>query len=402
MSTRTTVSRRQDTGSRRAQARHGAPAGGRPRPLAGMVPPSAGRRAAGAARRRRPVWEPEGDSRPLIELHERPGAVPGYRDAGAWASITTRSCCRTGHRSAGSCDTSRRSVSAPACRTIWSARRSTSPIRTAWASRSTRTGPGALAARGRPARDGDGSARCRRRGAGGRRRAVVGTSGRHDDRPRASLRRRPGAGGGVLSRRAWDSTRWSGATPARCSCRPGAITTTSAPTPGRPVRRPAGPGDARLLEWELLLPSGEDARAALASIAAMGGKAVAGGGRRYGDRSMGHHGPIAWRQGARRAIPPGARLSDVFSPVLRPAPPVGGASRHRDRAPRLSWIRPDPIGTPHSADAVTRRKAGRGCASVPRGCGGPDSVTPARANTLPAQLACSSATIMRYLSCTIW
>jgi len=40
--------------------------------------------------------------------------------------------------------------------------------------------------------------------------------------------------------------------------------------------QPAGPGDARLLEWEMLLPSGEDARAALASLAATGAPVVTG------------------------------------------------------------------------------------------------------------------------------
>jgi catechol 2,3-dioxygenase len=40
--------------------------------------------------------------------------------------------------------------------------------------------------------------------------------------------------------------------------------------------QPAGPGDARLLEWEILLPSDEDARAALASLAATGAPVVAG------------------------------------------------------------------------------------------------------------------------------
>jgi len=38
--------------------------------------------------------------------------------------------------------------------------------------------------------------------------------------------------------------------------------------------QPAGPGDARLLEWEILLPSGADARAALASLAATGAPVV--------------------------------------------------------------------------------------------------------------------------------
>jgi catechol 2,3-dioxygenase len=41
---------------------------------------------------------------------------------------------------------------------------------------------------------------------------------------------------------------------------------------------PAGPNDSRLLEWELTLPSEDEARAALASVAAMGGKAAAGEG----------------------------------------------------------------------------------------------------------------------------
>jgi catechol 2,3-dioxygenase len=40
----------------------------------------------------------------------------------------------------------------------------------------------------------------------------------------------------------------------------------------------AGPGDARLLEWEILLPSGDDARAALASLAATGAPVVTGAG----------------------------------------------------------------------------------------------------------------------------
>jgi len=41
---------------------------------------------------------------------------------------------------------------------------------------------------------------------------------------------------------------------------------------------PAGLNDARLLEWELLVPTEEDAQAALASVAATGGKVVAGDG----------------------------------------------------------------------------------------------------------------------------
>jgi catechol 2,3-dioxygenase len=39
---------------------------------------------------------------------------------------------------------------------------------------------------------------------------------------------------------------------------------------------PAGLGDARLLEWEILLPSGDDARAALASLASTGAQVVTG------------------------------------------------------------------------------------------------------------------------------
>jgi catechol 2,3-dioxygenase len=39
---------------------------------------------------------------------------------------------------------------------------------------------------------------------------------------------------------------------------------------------PAGPNDARLLEWELILPSEVEAQAALVSLAATGGKVVSG------------------------------------------------------------------------------------------------------------------------------
>jgi catechol 2,3-dioxygenase len=40
--------------------------------------------------------------------------------------------------------------------------------------------------------------------------------------------------------------------------------------------QPAGPGDARLLEWEILLPSVDDARAALSSLAASGAGVATG------------------------------------------------------------------------------------------------------------------------------
>jgi catechol 2,3-dioxygenase len=40
--------------------------------------------------------------------------------------------------------------------------------------------------------------------------------------------------------------------------------------------QPAGPGDARLLEWEILLPSGQDALAALTSVEATGAPVVTG------------------------------------------------------------------------------------------------------------------------------
>jgi catechol 2,3-dioxygenase len=42
--------------------------------------------------------------------------------------------------------------------------------------------------------------------------------------------------------------------------------------------RPADPGDARLLEWEILLPSGQDALAALTSLEATGAPVVTGTG----------------------------------------------------------------------------------------------------------------------------
>jgi catechol 2,3-dioxygenase len=41
---------------------------------------------------------------------------------------------------------------------------------------------------------------------------------------------------------------------------------------------PAGEGDARLLEWEILLPTGSDVQAALASVAATGAPVTAGAG----------------------------------------------------------------------------------------------------------------------------
>ena len=70
---------------------------------------------------------------------------------------------------------------------------------------------------------------------------------------------------------AWDSTRPSGVIPVPFSCRPAATITTSASTPGRRGAVPAGPDEARLLEWEVVVPSVRDAAEAIASIAATGG-----------------------------------------------------------------------------------------------------------------------------------
>ena len=67
--------------------------------------------------------------------------------------------------------------------------------------------------------------------------------------------------GAASTTRASASTKSSGVTPARSSCRPAAITITSGPTPGRPVRS-ATDEDARLLSWTVALPSAADVEAA--------------------------------------------------------------------------------------------------------------------------------------------
>ena len=85
-----------------------------------------------------------------------------------------------------------------------------------------------VAARGSAAHDDHRPARRRSRARGGGRRAVGRDAGRHGDRARAPVRRRIWSVRRRSITPAWDSTRPSGAIPARCSCRPAAITTTSA------------------------------------------------------------------------------------------------------------------------------------------------------------------------------
>ena len=70
------------------------------------------------------------------------------------------------------------------------------------------------------------------RGAGGRCR-LEGRAGEQRHRPCPSARRRPGRGRDAGGTRNSASTRWRNTAPRPCSCRPAAITTTSAPTPGR-------------------------------------------------------------------------------------------------------------------------------------------------------------------------
>ena len=188
------------------------------------------------------------------------------------ASFTTPSCFPTARPSGDSCGISRASTSRSAPPTISSARRSTCTTPTDSASRSMPTG------RGRPGSDHAGELTMDTRPLDIQ--DVIAAGGE----TRRGTACRPGRSWATCtctwgtSTRAlpsivmdWDSMPRCGAIPARCSSRQGATITTWASTPG-PVRMHRAPGtnDARLLEWELILPDADSVEQAAARLQAAG------------------------------------------------------------------------------------------------------------------------------------
>ena len=203
----------------------------------------------------RVILAPRDGDRPLVELESRPGIRPAAR-ARHSASITSRSCCRIAPRSArfvahlavdrhpgGHVRSPGERGDLPDAIPTGSASRSTPTGRaSAWSYRDRQlamaTEP--LDARGLVAA-GDGKPWTG---------MPAGTVMGHVHLHVGDLDGRRG----VLSRRLSASTKWCGTTRARSSCRPAAITITSAPTPGPRTCRP--PTDqARLLSWDLVVPA---------------------------------------------------------------------------------------------------------------------------------------------------
>ena len=235
----------------RAPAGAGAPAGGGPGALAGLLPATCSACACCAALRRDAALGAHGDDPPLVELRE--SRAPRRCRAGAGSGCTTSpSCCPTARRWAASWRT--------------------------WRSRRARRRVGPPGERGALPADPDGlgievyADRPRAPGASTDRQLVMATDpldlpdlvraaggepwtgmpAGHDDRPRAPARRRPGGGGGVLPPGARARQGGRGATRARCSSPPAATTITwaehlgrPAPPPRRRRRAPARMGDHR-------------------------------------------------------------------------------------------------------------------------------------------------------------